>query len=172
MQQRFIPGFTPWHITFGTYGTRLHGSHRPTVDRQHNQRGTPFLASDAQRQQAAQACMKNPARWFTAQQRAYVEDCLPALCERGGWGYRIAASEDDHIHLLCDVPIAVHGKQVRRLVKRWLRQELSECWPLTADERWWAVGGSNIAVREQAYLENVYRYVLKQRFTAMALEGR
>ena len=25
-----------WHITFGTYGARLHGDERPTVDRNHN----------------------------------------------------------------------------------------------------------------------------------------
>jgi len=169
--QRFISEFTPWHITFGTYGTRLHGSHRPTVDKQHNRRGTPFLALDAQREQAAQVRMKDPFRLLIAQQRAHIEEQLPAICQRGGWGYRIAAAEGDHVHLLCDVPTAVHGKQVRRLVKRWLGQELSECWPLSDTQRWWAVGGSNIAVREQAYLENVYRYVLRQRFTAVPLVG-
>jgi len=83
--QRFISGFTPWHITFGTYGTRLHGSHRPTVDKQHNQRGTPFLALDAQREQAALACMKDPCRLLIAQQRAH----MASRCgdwSSDGWG--------------------------------------------------------------------------------------
>ena len=31
-----------YHITFGTYGNRLHGSDKPHVDRDHNHYGEPF----------------------------------------------------------------------------------------------------------------------------------
>ena len=47
--QQFVQGMTPWHITFGTYGTRLHGTFAPTVDKQHNALGTEFLSKNAAR---------------------------------------------------------------------------------------------------------------------------
>ncbi|MFA7235386.1 MAG: hypothetical protein WC058_00860 [Phycisphaeraceae bacterium] len=49
MTQQLDPARTTWHITFGTYGTRLHGDDRPTVDREHNQRGEAFIEADAER---------------------------------------------------------------------------------------------------------------------------
>src|SRR2546421_11369035 len=39
-----------YHITWGTYGTRLHGDGRGTVDREHNEYGTPVLGPDPERQ--------------------------------------------------------------------------------------------------------------------------
>jgi len=42
---RFNPNRTAWHITVGTYASRLHGGDEPTVDRNHNQRGEPFITA-------------------------------------------------------------------------------------------------------------------------------
>jgi hypothetical protein len=36
-----------YHITFGTYGTRLHGDERGTVERAHNVYGEPIVGMDA-----------------------------------------------------------------------------------------------------------------------------
>jgi len=135
---------TTWHLTFGTYGARLHGSVRPTVDKQHNRLGTSFLPTDAMRQRRARNRMRFTARLFTPPQRLFIEQQIGSICERGGWDYRISvsAAEADHIHLLCDIVPEVHGEKVRRLVKRWLGQALSERWPLANGERWWAERGS------------------------------
>jgi hypothetical protein len=35
-----------YHITFGTYGTRLHGDPRGTVDRSMNRPGDPIIGAD------------------------------------------------------------------------------------------------------------------------------
>jgi len=163
--QHWNPARTTWHITFGTYGTRLHGSARPTVDKQHNRLGTPFLHANVARQRQALKRMSFAARRFTPPQCLFIEQQIGSICKRGGWDYRICAAETDHVHLLCDILSEIHGKKVRRLVKRWLGQALSERWPLAQGERWWAEGGSNKAVGDRAYLENAYRYILKQRAT-------
>ena len=42
--QSLAANLTTWHITFGTYGTRLHGSKVPTVDKQHNEVGESFVS--------------------------------------------------------------------------------------------------------------------------------
>jgi REP element-mobilizing transposase RayT len=163
--QPFHPAFTSWHITWGTYGTRLHGGPRATVDRDHNRRGAPFVGQDSLRERSEQSILNFPAKWLTTDQRAFIEDAIPSICERGGWRYRICAAGEDHVHVLCDVQHEIHGEKVRRLLKRWIGQALSAQWPLAAEETWWAEEGSNIAVKDDSYLKNVYQYILRQRAT-------
>jgi hypothetical protein len=165
-EQQFLPPLTPWHITFGTYGTRLHGGKAPTVDKKHNERGTLFLPRNPSREESDRERMKFPPRYFTMVQRLLVEAQLPSICERGGWQFRTCAAGSDHVHLLCDVKPAVHGEQVRRLVKRWLGQALSTNWPLPDGATWWAEEGSNIPVHELECLNNCYAYIVRQRATA------
>lgn len=165
LHQVLDPAHTSWHITFGTYGTRLHGDARPTVDKQHNQLHEPFLAYNPDRVDQERLLQKFPARCLSLDQRAFVEHFVPVVCDRGGWCYRISAAGPDHIHLLCDVAANIHGEKVRRLVKRWLGQALNEKWPLSKGATWWAEEGSNKAIRDEAYLNNAFRYILKQRPT-------
>ncbi len=163
--QRLDPNRTTWHITFGTFGTRLHGSERPTVDRKHSRFGEPFIATDAARERWQRQHMTGKPVRLTHEQRTEVEAALPRICERGEWTLRTYAADADHVHVLCDADRSVHGRQIRMLLKRWLTQTLDEKWPRTAGRSWWADGGSNKAVKEQAYLNNAYRYIAKQRAT-------
>ena len=55
------------------------------------------------------------------------------------------------------------AKTVRRLLKRWLGQALSERWPLLPDATWWAEGGSVKWIWDQQYFENVFSYIERQR---------
>lgn len=156
---------TTWHITFGTYGTRLHGGIAATVDKEHNQQGEPFLAPNVERERLATSMMKFPEKQLTSEQRRFTETILPEVCERGGWLYRIAAAQSDHVHVLCDVLRETHGEKVRRLIKRWLGQAFSKNWPLAPGARWWAVEGSNKAIHDEIYLNNAYQYIMRQRTT-------
>ena len=167
MRQQLHPTLTSWHITWGTYGTRLHGGHRPTVDRDHNVRGTPFVARDELRERTEKAILNFHAKLFTVEQRTLMEEIVPSICERGGWKYRICAAGTDHVHVLCDVGREIHGEKVRRLLKRWVGEALSERWPLAVKETWWAEEGSNIAVKDESYLSNTYNYILRQRLTSL-----
>jgi REP element-mobilizing transposase RayT len=162
-RQHFDPVLTTWHITFGTYGTRIHGGSRPSVDKRHNELGTPFVPPKVEREDCARGRMKFPPRFLTAEQRQLVETELPRICERGGWNYRVCSAAPDHVHLLCDIAPAVHGEKVRRLVKRWLGQSLSKRWPLPEGATWWAEEGSNIAIHDVAYLNNAFGYIARQR---------
>ncbi|HMP08075.1 MAG TPA: hypothetical protein PJ982_17135 [Lacipirellulaceae bacterium] len=119
---------TTWHVTWGTYAARLHGSSRPTVDKQHNQRGAPFLPRDEDRERIVHAKLRFPPVHLTNDQRALIEGELPGICARGGWVFRTCAAGTDHVHLLCDVLPTIHGEQVRRLAKRWLGQVLDQHW--------------------------------------------
>jgi len=164
-RQSLEPTLTPWHITFGTYGSRLHGDDRPTVDKDHNQPSEPFVERDPNRVEFERGRMRLPPRFLSMAQRLFVEGALRDVCVRGGWTYRTCAAGPDHVHLLCDVKPEIHGEKVRRLVKRWLGQALSEKWSLPKGATWWAEEGSNKPIHDEEYLNNAFGYICGQRAT-------
>jgi REP element-mobilizing transposase RayT len=172
MMQFLHPHRTTWHITLGTYGTRLHHGSRPTVDKQHNRFGAPFLPRNPRIERFVHRSMNFPARFLNVEQQLFIEDLLPVLCDRGSWDYRISAAGPDHAHLLCDVDPEIHGERVRRLVKRWLTQALCQVWPVLPGQTWWSEEGSSKAVKEHSYLNNAYGYILRQRATQQAVAER
>jgi hypothetical protein len=162
-RQHLHPILTTWHITFGTYGTRLPGASRPSVDKEHYELDTPFVSPQVEREESARGRMKFPPKFLSNEQCAFVERELPKICERGGWSHRVCSAVPDHVQLLCDVKPDIHGEKVRRLVKLWLGQMLSECRPIEAGTSWWAEEGSNIAIHDEAYLNNAFSYIARPR---------
>jgi REP element-mobilizing transposase RayT len=161
-------GLTPWHITFGTYGTRLHGDERPTVDRDHNTYGRPFLGANERRERFERDLLVARPVYLTRPLQRFIESVIPSICERGGWKFVACAAGPDHVHVVLAADPERHGKDVRRWLKRWLGEALDlEC-PARAGEArpgWWAEGGSTKAIHDRAYLGNAIRYVRGQRAT-------
>ena len=152
-----------YHITFGTYGTRLHGDERGTVDRRHNTPGNPVLGSTESWQNKEQQLLKNLQIVLTHEQCTFTETSLPDICRRGDWTYHIAAAQEDHVHVLLESNR--EGKAVRRWLKSWLSEALSHRWPLGERQRWWAVGGSVKYVWDADYFDRVFDYIQRQRTT-------
>jgi len=156
---------TYWHITFSTYGARLHGDHRPTVDRAHNQRGTPYLAPDPVREARERAAMRYPPVVLTHDQRAFIEGVIPSICTRGKWELVLCAAGPDHVHTLLGAEEATHGKEIRYWFKRWLTNSLNQRWsaPVRPDgSSWWCEAGSTKPVKDELYFANTLRYIRDQ----------
>ena len=100
---------------------------------------------------------------LTLEQRAFIEEALLAICKRGGWTLRSCAAQPDHVHVLLDADRHVHGEKVRRLIKRWLTQEMNRHWLLADGARRWAEQGSNRAIGDLEYLNRAYEYIERQR---------
>lgn len=159
---------TVWHITFGTYGKRLHGDDQPTVDRDHNRFGTPFLPPDPQREARERARMIAPPVEFTKEQQAFIESAVPGACARGGWRFLTCAAGPDHVHVLLDADPRLHGKRIRPWLKRWITEALNSRWsaPRRPDGMsWWSECGSTKAVKDDEYLRNATGYIDGQRAT-------
>lgn len=159
-------GKTAWHITISTIGARLHGDERPTVDREHNRFGTPFLKPDPIRNAREREAMSVGSVVLSAEQRMSIQDAMPEICLRGGWEFVTSAAGPDHVHVLVRVDESIHGKQVRTWMKRWLTRVLDERWtaPTRSDgSRWWCEGGSTKAVRDAEYFANTVRYINAQK---------
>ena len=152
---------THWHITFGTYGTRLHGGELPTVDRDHNVPGTPVLGPDPSRESFESELLKYERIYLSDEQRRFVEGTVPTICERGGWTHIVSAAQPDHVHVLLGADPERHGKQIRRWLKRWLGEALSERWERAGP--WWTEGGSTKATGDDEYFANVVKYITRQR---------
>ncbi len=151
-----------YHITFGTYGTRLHGDPRGTVDRTQNQPGDPIIGQNEDWLQLELSNLKGDPVWLDETLCRSVELAAPDICVRGGWQHHVTACQANHVHML--VSSDDEGKLVRRLIKRWLTQHLNDT-GLIRPVRWWAKGGSVKWVWDQAYFDNVYEYVVRQRTT-------
>jgi hypothetical protein len=166
-------GWTTWHVTFGAHAARLHGGVRATVDREHNQRGMPFVGRDEAREQSNRAALKAPPVTLSVAQSVFIEAVLPTICERGGWVLRTCAAspppiDGDHVHVLLDALPSADPGTIRELIKRWLTQALNKRWPVENREAfrgWWAEGGSTKPVKDAAYLNSAFRYVKRQRAT-------
>lgn len=152
---------TIWHITFGTFGARLHGGDRITADRKNNTRGQHFVATKPQRAQYERVLMSRDPVSLTWSQRLTIERAAPAMCARGGWLCLTQAAGADHVHLLIEAPAEIDGKTIRRLIKRWFSQLLNERFGRC--ERWWAEGGSTRVINDEHYLHNVIAYIGRQR---------
>jgi REP element-mobilizing transposase RayT len=155
-----------FHLTWGTYGTRLHGDSRNTVDRRHNQYGEPVLRFDEHRWDGEKSLLKFAPVYFDPPKMNVVESLLSAICECGGWKHIAGAAGPDHVHEILSSPN--DPKTIRRIFKRWLGQSLSEHFgALPEGASWWAECGSIrwIFAVHGDYYENAIDYVNRQRAT-------
>lgn len=156
----FDPNRAIWHITFGTYATRLHTDPRPTVDRRHNQVGEAFPEANLQLEWDPQ----NDSIILSRHQQTHIESIADDICKRGGWKLHAiaAATSGDHIHVLLNAERSKPSKAIRQWFKRWLGEALSEEFG-QPEKSWWAEGGSTKLVQDAAYFTNVLRYIERQR---------
>jgi len=152
-----------YHITWGTYGTRLHGDSRGAVHRSENQFGDPILGRDGDWQSEESNLLRFPLRILTMQQRLFVERTTPTICNRGKWDLIAVAAGSDHVH--CVLNAQVEGKDIRKWLKRWLSEAMTEHWPIQPGEVWWAECGSVKWVWHEDYYARVIKYVRDQAMT-------
>jgi hypothetical protein len=157
-----------FHLTWGTYGTRLHGDSRKTVDRQHNEYGEPVLGFDDHRWELEKTLLKFPPVVFDQPKRVLVESLLPGICHRGGWEHVAGAAGPDHVH---EILVSKNDpKTIRRILKRWLGQSMCEhLGDLQPGASWWAECGSIRWIFEEDgnYFKNAVDYVNRQRATPL-----
>ena len=153
-----MPKALAYHITWGTYGTRLHGGNAPFVDDYHNEYGTPFPPRDPLREEEARELMRGDAVLLTGEQRRVVDQSLTELCGRFEWTVHALAPKTDHVHIV--VTALREGDALREALKAGASRALNN---LYGKQRWWAEGGSDRYLWERSYFVNAVNYVKRQR---------
>lgn len=162
-----------YHITFGTYGTRLHGDPRGTIMRELNRPGDRIIGRVEEWQHFERERLNYDPVTFDLAKRTFIELMVPQICKRGGWTFINVAAQRDHVHVLLSA--FADGKAVRKWLKRWLGETLSVEFGDPSARRaggnpnakptWWAEGGSVRWVWDETYLATVYEYIDQQRST-------
>ena len=147
-----------YHITWGTYGTRLTGGDRAYVDRWHNQYGAPLPETDHAREDAARNRMGEDPVYLTFEQRKEVERAIREVADRYGWPIHEIAPQSDHTHIV--ITANRDGEELRDAPKAVACRALNKKF---GKRTWWAEGGSSKYLWEQSYFDNSVGYVHRQR---------
>jgi REP element-mobilizing transposase RayT len=147
-----------FHITWGTYGTRLHGSSKPHVDRDHNEYRSPLAPTDPERERESRERMSGEPVKLTLEQRKLVEEAIRDVAARYGWVIHSIAVQSDHVHVV--ITASREGEQLRDAVKAVASRALNKQFGKRA---WWAEKGSAKYLWERGYFHNARDYVRDQR---------
>lgn len=90
-----------YFITWTTYGTRLHGDARGTVDRGHNLYGHPLLPTDNSRRANEQDELDADPVVLTSQQRDAVDAAIREHAEFKTWRVWALNVRTNHVHIVC-----------------------------------------------------------------------
>jgi len=150
-----------YHITFGTYGARLHGDERGTVDRRMNEPGDPIIGQNDQWREMERRLLVCDPVWFSIEQMREAERVTPCICQRGGWALHAVAAAPNHVHVLLSAK--VDGEAIRKWLKRWLGEALDKRWQRPASDSWWSKSGSVKWVWKSDYFDAAYAYVEAQK---------
>jgi REP element-mobilizing transposase RayT len=113
-----------YFITFSTYGTRLHGDARGSVDRRGNRPGTRTSSYDERRWEAERAALKTPPVELGARQREAVATAIHGVARHRDWTVHALNVRTNHVHVVVSAP--VEPEPVMDTFKRWATRRLRD----------------------------------------------
>lgn len=157
-----------YFITFTTYGTWLPGSSKGkgSVDREHNQFGTPFVDPDEQRERRAREAMIQPAYVMSAPEREIVCKAFVELAKERGWQLWAVHVRSNHVHLV----LSAEGDPDRMMsdLKGRASKNLTLAGFDNAERKRWTRHGSTKHLFHDEHVEAKIRYTLDEQGERMA----
>jgi REP element-mobilizing transposase RayT len=146
-----------YFLTFHTYGTWLHGDDRGSVDREHNQPGTPCLPPNEQRRRRAAGALQHAPLTLGEGARALVERTVLEVAEYRGWTVHTLAVRSNHVHVIVSAP--ERPEPVMNAFKSWSTRRLVEAGLLPPHTRAWVRHGSTGYLWKPVELRAACKYV-------------
>ncbi len=87
-------------ITFTTSGTWLRGDERGSVDKQHSQYGSAFIAGSPALQRREGSALKNPPVTLARGEQKIVLDAILDVCRYRGWFAHAVHVRSNHVHVV------------------------------------------------------------------------
>ncbi|MCC6319866.1 MAG: transposase [Phycisphaerales bacterium] len=130
-----------YFLTWTTHGTHLHGDERGSVDRDHNTYGTPLLPTDAERETAARALLKDPIVILDQAKRSIVHRAIEDHCRIRSWRTHALNVRTNHVHIVVTAD-QYKPELVMDQLKGWGTRRLREGGLMSMDQTVWTSHGS------------------------------
>ena len=146
-------------ITFGAYGTWLHGDERGSVDRDHRRYDTPTLPLSPRRNEIERNLLKQPPVRFNVPQWAAIDFSIRETCAIRKWELWALNVRTNHLH--CVVTANCNPNTVLVALKANATRAMRDagCWP--NDPSPWARGGSKKYLWTEEELTNAIVYTVE-----------
>ena len=146
-----------YFITFGTYGSRLHGDERGTVDRWHNRFGEPTLETRPGLVSYERALLKSEPVILNPAMRGAAEEAIRERCRFMDWKLWAINVRTNHVHV-----VVSGGAPPERMMNSFKARATSLMRArvlVGPDSRMWARHGSTRRLIRENDLEDVVLYV-------------
>lgn len=147
-------------ISFTTYGAWLHGKAPGSVDPDHNEFGTPFLAIDAAEEEAERTDMKQPSYLLDEPPQRIVLVAILEVCKHRGWRLIACHVRTTHVHAIVAGEAA--PEKMMNDFKAYASRRLTEAGFENQDRRRWTRHGSTKFIWDNSYQLNAIHYVLNK----------
>lgn len=156
-----------YFITFTTYGTRLHGSEKGSVDRDHNIYGTPVLDADLERESLERGAMAQPPYVMSAREREIVCKAIIDLATDRGWDLLAVHVRSTHVHVVISTEERDPGRTMSDIKARASRDLNRGGFDSPERKRWTRHGSTRYLFRDED-VEAKIRYTLDEQGERMA----
>jgi len=128
-------------ITFGCYGTWLHGEDRGSIDRRHYHRfGTPDMPANKKIFTQEQEALRTKRMWLNKRQRSVVESAIKEVCDHRKYGLYAVNVRTNHVHVV--VAASVKPEHVMNSFKSYATRKLRDVSLLDTKLKPWSRHGS------------------------------
>lgn len=129
-----------YFMTFTTYGTRLHGDPRGSVDAEHNGFGDLGVEPNPVRLQWERRRQKGESVVLTPEARRIVGDAICEVCRVRAWTLVALNVRTNHVHLV--VSAAAPPRLMMTSFKAWATRALRQARLADGSRRLWTESGS------------------------------
>ena len=155
-----MPAPLAYFITFTTYGTRLSGDERGSVDRRHNRVGAPRLSPDERFEGYARKLQSGPSVVLGDSHRRTVDAAIREHCAYHGWTLHALNVRTNHVHVVVCSPKP--PELVMNSFKACATRRLRERGLASPADRLWTRHGSTRYIANEASLDVVCDYTLNR----------
>lgn len=150
-----------YFLTFGTYGSRLHGDSRGTVSRGANTMGTPHLRRDDLRRSYEERLMTSTRFLLDRRGRRAIEAAVAETCRIRGWAILALHVRMTHIHLVVAAP-GVSPETALQALKANATRVLRSQQLVGESDRVWARHGSTRYLWHDRDVDAAINYTMTQ----------
>ena len=156
-----------YFITFTTYGSWLHGRAPGSVDRLHNEVGTPFIPADQEREWAERQQLKESPYVLDEVRREVVLRTIQEVARHRGWALWALHVRSNHVHAV--VTAQATPEKVMADFKAYASRRLRERLGETAERARWTQHGSTLYLWTEEEVAAKVEYTVNGQGTPMAV---